>query len=349
MVRTSVALPSPETVLTVEAPARLHLGFVDVSGSLGRRFGSLGLTLEDIATVLTMRRADDLLASGPAASRALEYVRRLADDFDPPCGVAVRVHRAIPEHVGLGSGTQLAFAVGRAFGALFGVPFDARATASRLDRGARSGIGIGAFDQGGFVVDGGRTSGGDHPPVIARLPFPASWRVLLLFDRAGRGLHGDAEREAFRTLRSFPESAAAHLAHLTLMRAMPALAEEDCDSFGAAIGEIQRTVGDYFAVAQGGRFTSPAVAQALAFLEARGVRGVGQTSWGPTGFAIFDSELRAHAALAELRSACHGAATLEFQLTRGRNEGHRLSIGVADRPDDCAIDASLSGRRARES
>src|SRR5690349_1128317 len=242
----------------VEAPARLHLGFIDVSGSLGRRFGSLGLALEEFGTTIRLRRAARFAASGPQAERAQAYLRRLLDDHDPPESVALEIERAIPEHVGLGSRTQLAFAVGRAFSRLFGVALTSTELATRLDRGARSGIAIGAFEHGGFVVDGGRGAAGGYPPLIARLTFPPSWRVLLLFDRAARGLFGEAEREAFRALQAFPQNKAAHLAHLTLMRLMPALAEQDCAQFGAAIGEIQRTVGDYFAQAQGGRFASPA-------------------------------------------------------------------------------------------
>lgn len=333
---------TPPTRVRVKAPARLHLGFIDVSGSLGRRFGSLGLALEDLATVVELRRADRLSAEGPGAERALDYVRRLMDDHDPSDGVAVRIHRAIPEHAGLGSGTQLAFAIGRAFSELFGIAYSSVSTAVRLDRGARSGIGIGAFEHGGFVVDGGRATGGGPPPVIARLPFPPAWRVLLVFDRNERGLHGEAEREAFRRLKAFPQERAAHLAHLVLMRAMPALAEEDSQRFGAAIGEIQRSVGDYFALAQGGRYASEAVAEVLAWFELRGIEGVGQTSWGPTGFALIDSEVRAHAVLAEARRVFADRPQLEFAVVRGRNTGHHLEARHG------AVEAAaLQGRRSR--
>lgn len=322
--------PTPEklSALTIFAPARLHLGFIDVSGSIGRRFGSLGLALHDVATVLRVEPADTLHVEGPGAERALEYLRRLADEFDPPSGLRVRIERAIPEHVGLGSGTQLAFAIGRAFSTLFNLDLDAAAIAAQLDRGARSGIGIGVFDDGGFVVDGGRAPGGRYPPVIARLPFPVAWRVLLIFDRNARGLHGEAEREAFRRLKAFPQSGAAHLSHLLLMRAMPALVEQDCESFGRAIGEIQRTVGDYFAMAQGGRFTSAAVARVLNWLDAKGIHGIGQTSWGPTGFAIVASEVRAHALITEMRNAFANEHALEFMMVRGRNSGHELTIAT---------------------
>lgn len=317
----------------VEAPARLHLGFIDVSGTLERRFGSLGLTVEEFATCLTLRRAPHFAARGPQAERASTYLRRLLDDYDPPVSAALEVERAIPEHVGLGSGTQLALAVGRAFATVFQVSMSNAALAARLDRGARSGIGIGAFEQGGFVLDGGRGGSGSYPPVIARLEFPPSWRVLLVFDRAQRGLFGEAERAAFRALQAFPQHKAAHLAHLTLMRLMPALVEQDCAAFGNAIGEIQRTVGDYFAQAQGGRFTSPAVGAVLAWLESKGIAGVGQTSWGPTGFAVIESQVRAHALLMEARERFQ-REDLELTLVSGRNRGHRLEALADARQSD---------------
>jgi beta-ribofuranosylaminobenzene 5'-phosphate synthase len=306
----------------VRAPARLHLGFVDVSGSLGRRFGSIGLALDDFSTDVELRRSDGIAAQGESADRALDYLRRLIDQYDVASGCTVAVRRAIPEHVGLGSGTQLALAVGAAFGALLDVPVTLPALAALADRGARSGVGIGAFEHGGFIVDGGRGSGGGHPPVIARLDFPPAWRVLLVFDRGGRGLSGEAELAAFRTLNAFPQASAARLAHLVLLRLLPALTEQDCGGFGEAVGEIQRTVGDYFAAAQGGRFASPAVAEVLAWLEASGVAGVGQSSWGPTGFGVVDSELRAHALLIEARSRFAHRTELELVVARGRNRGH---------------------------
>jgi beta-RFAP synthase len=314
----------------VRAPARLHLGFVDVSGSLGRRFGSIGLALDDFWTDVELHRSDGVAAHGESADRALHYLRRLVDEYDAVTGCTVEVRRAIPEHVGLGSGTQLALAIGTAFGALRNVPVTLPALAALADRGARSGVGIGAFEHGGFIVDGGRGSGGGHPPVIARLAFPSAWRVLLVFDRGGRGLSGEAELAAFRALNAFPQAQAARLAHLVLLRLLPALAEHEFRSFGDAVGEIQRTVGDYFGAAQGGRFASPAVAEVLAWLEANGVSGVGQSSWGPTGFGIVDSELRAHALLMDARSRFGHRRELELVVARGRNRGHDIDRTIEE-------------------
>jgi beta-RFAP synthase len=308
----------------VEAPARLHLGFIDLSGSIGRRFGGIGLALEELATVVELRRSEGIEGEGPGAERALEVLRRLLDTYDVAGGCALRVRRAIPEHAGLGSGTQLALAVGRAFGALFDVPVSIAEIAAGAARGARSGIGIGAFEQGGFIVDGGRGAAGTHPPVIARMPFPPAWRVLLVMERDGRGLSGAAEIAAFRRLHAFAQERAARLAHLVLLRVMPAIAEQDYAGFAEALGEIQRTVGDHFAAAQGGRYASPAVAEVLAWLEAQGVAGIGQTSWGPTGFGVVDSEVRAHALLVAARSRFAHLRRIEIALARARNRGHAL-------------------------
>jgi beta-ribofuranosylaminobenzene 5'-phosphate synthase len=48
----------------VTAAARLHLGFLDMNGGLGRRFGSLGLAIDRPSTRLTLRRASVPSAEG---------------------------------------------------------------------------------------------------------------------------------------------------------------------------------------------------------------------------------------------------------------------------------------------
>jgi beta-RFAP synthase len=313
----------------VEAPGRLHLGFLDLHGGLGRTFGSVGLALEDIATAVAAQHAPADAVTGPESERALDCLVRVKEALRLRGGVALTVERAIPGHAGLGSGTQLALAVGTAVARLYGIELPARETASLLDRGARSGIGIGAFEQGGFLVDGGRGRRDAPPPVVSRLPFPEAWRAVLVFDRARQGLHGPEEARAFRALPRFPEAAAARLCRLTLMQALPALAEEDLPRFGAAISELQRVVGDHFAPAQGGRFASPAVAEALALFQSAGAACIGQSSWGPTGFALVDSAETAQALLGLARGRLPAGDGLDYLVCAGRNRGAELRTEAA--------------------
>ncbi|MGC8470487.1 MAG: hypothetical protein ACP5NI_11320, partial [Acetobacteraceae bacterium] len=170
------------------APARLHLGFLDLNGGLGRRFGSLGITLEAPTTRLVLTAAAQESVRGPDAARARPLLARATAAEGLATPLALTIVEAIPAHAGLGSGTQLALAIAAAAARLAGHPAEAARLAAGLDRGARSGIGIAAFAAGGVILDGGRGPATEVPPVIARLAFPPAWRILLLADPAAEGL-----------------------------------------------------------------------------------------------------------------------------------------------------------------
>lgn len=319
--------------IEIESPARLHLGFIDPSGNAGRRFGSLGLALDGLSTRLRLCRVDSAreayrVASASAQSelvRAEAHLSRLAGKLDFNAPVSLELLDAIPPHAGLGSGTQLALAIGYGLARLAGLELPARDIAAMTDRGARSGIGIGAFEQGGFVVDGGRGAHTQVPPLIARMNFPASWRITLIFDPGYVGLHGAEEIAAFRSLPPFPVEQAEHLARLTLLNILPGLAENDFDQFGPALTEIQAAVGDHFAPAQGGRFASPHVARWLRWFADRGVACYGQSSWGPTGFIVTASAAEARGLLAEAKAARMPGDPVRFKSVTGRNVGARIN------------------------
>jgi len=112
-----------------------------------------------------------------------------------------------------------------------------------------------------------------------------------------------------------------------LMQILPALAERDLPPFAAGIAELQRVVGDHFAPAQGGRFTSGAVADALAWAEQRGFAGVGQSSWGPTGFVLVDSEEAAQALVAAARGRFGELSPLRWRIVKGCNCGSEITTG----------------------
>lgn len=312
----------------VVAPARLHLGFLDLHGGLGRRFGSLGITLDQPTTRLTLRRAARGEVSGLEVGRAEPLLRRAAAAEGLEGPLALAVEAAIPSHAGLGSGTQLALAIAAAAARLAGREANLWRLAAGLDRGARSGIGIGAFAAGGVVLDGGRGPATLVPPVIARLDFPAPWRILLIGEPAAEGLSGRAEQDAFARLPPFPEAEAAALCRLVLMAALPALAEADLARFGAAITEWQGRIGDHFATVQGGRFASPRVAAALGIMASDGVAGFGQSSWGPTGFAFFPSLPDAERARSRLGAALGPDSRLRLTISGGRNRGAEILSGA---------------------
>ncbi len=312
------------TGVSVTTTARLHFGFLDPSGRGPKPFGSFGLAIDRPVTRLTLRRANSLKVSGEEAERAAHYLTRLAEAYDLPNSYTLNVDESIPPHSGLGSGTQLALAVGTALSTLEGLSATPQEIAMRLGRGTRSGIGIATFASGGVVLDSGPVPGA-LPELIARLTFPEDWRVLLIFDPYLGGIHGGAEAAAFDEAPEFPQSEVEELRTRVLNRALPALENSDFDGFSAEVGHLQARMGAYFASLQGGPIVSSGVAKVLAFVATQGLTGLGQSSWGPTGFVFVRSESEGAALLEKLQNL-GGVAGLRFQLVRGRNRGAEISV-----------------------
>jgi beta-RFAP synthase len=280
----------PETVF-VETAARLHFGVLDLRGALGRWFGGMGAAAPAPTLQVSATRADDLRVEGQDAERAARFARTFLAHHGMTAGARVSVHRALPSHSGLGSGTQLALAVSRALAELHGLPADAAGLARAVGRARRSAVGTWTFAGGGLVLEGGRRPETDDvAPLLARIPFPASWRCVVAVPHAAPGVSGSAEAKAFAGLPSPPERDIERVAHRVLMAILPAVVEDDVATFGAALSEIQSMTGQWFAAAQGGTFARGPSAELVRRMSEWGAAGVGQSSWGPAVYGIVSGE-----------------------------------------------------------
>jgi beta-ribofuranosylaminobenzene 5'-phosphate synthase len=329
-------LADPRSAVTLRAPGRLHLGFLDPAGSLGRRFGSLGLVVDGCETEvgLSASAGNKVVASGRAeeaevgrAAACLQLLQRHSGCHAP---LQLKLVRVLPAHAGFGSGTQLALAIGRAFAQWHRMDLSTPTLAQWLGRGVRSGIGVAGFDQGGLLVDGGPRADGGPAPVLSRVPLPAAWRVVVVQDSTLEGLSGADERQALATLSPLPQALAADICHQVLMRVLPGAADAEFAPFAVGINRIQQVMGEHFAAAQGGSaFTSPAVGRLMAWIggagqaAAAGEAGAatGQSSWGPTGFAIVPTQALAETLVAAARAAHAVAPHLRVRIVSGRNTG----------------------------
>jgi len=242
-------------VIRVRAPSRLHFGLFTpghagtwpgVEGRAAvpaRGFGGVGLMVRDPGVTVAVRPAPAWSAEGPLAERALAFARRCGA---APCQLVVE--RAAPEHVGLGTGTQLGLAVARAvLLATAGEAPDA-VTLSRLaGRGERSALGVHGFQSGGFLVEGGKARPDELSPLVARVDFPRQWKIVLAVPRGLQGRHGAAESQVFD-----PAGEPGDLAHtdamcrLVLLGMLPALHQQDLRAFGAALSGFSRRAGELF-------------------------------------------------------------------------------------------------------
>jgi beta-RFAP synthase len=196
----------------------------------------------------------------------------------------VLVERCPAEHVGLGVGTQLGLAVAKALAVACGEPeISALELAARIGRGERSAIGVHGFDRGGLIADAGKRAGEAVSPLQAHVTLPDAWRVVLFTLRSADRWHGDRERTAFVSAAGGEPGALRRLAETAIL---PAAARGDLDAFGEAVHEFNRRAGEPFAAVQGGVYASPEIERLIDDVRAFGVSGVGQSSWGPTVFAI---------------------------------------------------------------
>lgn len=317
----------PVPPVFVEAPARLHFGMLDLRGERGRRYGGIGAAVREPSLLLEVSLDDVIRGTGGDADRAAEFARRFLAHHQLASGAMLRVHRALPAHSGLGSGTQLALAVARALAELHDLPTDPESLATAVGRARRSAVGTWLFGRGGFVLEGGRR-GDEHAPapLLARLPVPKRWRCVLVVPPGTPGVSGDTEAMAFATLPAPPRAEVEHVAHLVLMSLLPALAAGDLDTFGAALTEIQCINGRWFAPAQGGTFAPGETAALVRAFGEWGAPGVGQSSWGPAVYALAANESEAQELAARARAAVAPATTVT--VTSFDDRGARVWRGT---------------------
>lgn len=283
----------------VKTGARLHLGQLDLNGSLGRLYGGLGLAIEEPLLEITAERNNTLSFINTASekNRLTKIANKYLEYYGLP-GVKIKLIQSLPSHSGLGSGTQLSLALGFAITRVYGLQPPLIELAAITDReSSRSGIGVAAFENGGFIIDGGKAIGETRPvdsvevpPILARIPFPEDWVIVLILPYKEEKIFGIKEERAFGNLPPMPEEMSGDICRLLLMKLLPSLIEKDLESFGQAVTNIQKQVGDYFAPAQGGQYASSRGFQIADFLLSQGVTGIGQSSWGPTIYGFIRKE-----------------------------------------------------------
>ena len=302
--------------MLVETPKRLHLGLIDPSGSLGRRFGSLGVALDRGYRIRVMPHDKLEIRASKEDEKTIRYVvDKMNQRFTTGFNYLIEVENAIPRHIGLGSTTQLTLAVGMGIARLSSIRIEIEELASLLGRGKNSGAGIYAFKHGGFVIDGGVRD--KVPPLIIREDFPKDWAFLLIIPHAKRGFDEEEEKPIMQSVKG-ENSIAEKISHRILLGLLPALKERNIEEFGRHLSEIQKLVGKHFEEYQGGDFRED-LKLIMEFLR-ENTYGYGQSSWGPTVYGLIKkneygmTEAKAHDFL-----KAHGIkATLELGLPRNR-------------------------------
>ncbi len=320
----------PSPVIEVVAPSRLHFGMFAFGGHVGRQFGGVGTMVEQPGVRLRVIAAERFASGGPLSERVQRVAQRVAEAWGTPelphC--TIEVLHAAPEHVGLGTGTQLALAVAAGLQAFSGgTPLPPEQLAELAGRGERSAIGTHGFAHGGLIVEGGKLPGEAVSPLEERIELPAAWRFVLIWPAGERGLSGEVERTAFRELPPVDEQTTARLRQEVASELLPAAREGSFGRFSESLYRFGHQAGMCFAARQGGPFASSKVERLVQAIRELGVCGVGQSSWGPAIFAVLENEVTAADFVARIHAQLDPGATL--LVTEPNSRGARVTSGSA--------------------
>lgn len=305
--------------------ARLHFGFQNLSLAHGRLYGGVGAMIDRPRVELVADPADHVRCEHDTVRG---YAERVVELLGVP-GAALTVESALPRHVGLGSGTQLALATLVAVARCYDRSPRIRDRAPDLGRGGRSGVGVAGFEAGGLVVDAGhpteaftteRPADGEWtvPAVVVRHDLPDAWRFVVALPDAPAGPSDEEEDDSMRAVveRADP-TVADEIAGLLARRLLPAVAEARLDAVGRAVAEFGRLNGAWYADEQGGVFRPPAGSVVAELTASPAIVGAGQSSWGPAVYGLTDAE-RVDRAMEAARTALDGG---EVFVAEPRNSG----------------------------
>ncbi len=273
----------------VVAHARLHFGLLRSSPDPATgHYGGCGLILKHPQVIVRAEQSEAWSATGPDAERAIGFAQRVTTQ----CHKLV-VEQIPPAHCGLGTGTALALAVGKAVAP----ELNTAELARRTGRGGRSRVGLTGFDTGGFVYEFTDSTYADS------LPWPSEWRIVVLVPEVEPTWHGLIETEAFQRMQGTPVH---RDIHAELQRCMDELVRNMMRSafspFTDALYKYNRLSGSLFQSVQGGIYAHPIISLVVDELRVMGIAGVGQSSWGPGVFAVCQSEAEAQRVFAEIES-----------------------------------------------
>ncbi|MGF3523126.1 MAG: beta-ribofuranosylaminobenzene 5'-phosphate synthase family protein, partial [Candidatus Bathyarchaeia archaeon] len=93
---------------------RLHFGLIDLNGDFGRLYGGLGVGINRPNVILEAQPSKTMIVKGKKTELVQTFANKFKEAYNIKANAAITVEQTIPEHMGLGSGTQLALAVATA-------------------------------------------------------------------------------------------------------------------------------------------------------------------------------------------------------------------------------------------
>jgi len=243
--------------IAITTPSRLHFSLIDLNGEIGRIDGGFGVSLQNPNFKIYIEKLDRntqiLTKNLEDYEEILRTLNIIKEKFNIKNNYKIFIKNEIPKHIGFGSTTQLTLGVASGILKMEGIFMPVYDIATIVKRGGTSGIGVKAFESGGFIVDAGHTFGKDKekdsflpssasnakpPKILFRQDFPDEWIFVCAIPEKEK-IYGKKEVEIFKKYCPINRNDVERLCHLLLMKILPSLIEKDIENFGSGLNEIQ--------------------------------------------------------------------------------------------------------------
>ncbi|HJH32365.1 MAG TPA: beta-ribofuranosylaminobenzene 5'-phosphate synthase [Methanosarcinaceae archaeon] len=317
-------------MIKIISPSRLHLTLIDLNAGIGRVDGSVGITLDSPHICISAEKADSIEVIGKShlSDRMLAAAEAVMPDS---CGIRITIEEDMPDHVGLGSGTQSALCAAMAVNELYALGMSVRELAIAVGRGGTSGIGVASFKSGGFLVDGGHrfsdkgafspsaASRADPAPILFRHDFP-DWDIILALPDT-KGAHDVQEVDIFKQVCPIPLREVQDISHTILMQVMPAIIEGDIENFGCAVNHIQAVGFKRREI----ELQSQPVRDIIEFMQDSGTYGAGMSSFGPAVYGFIDSKIQGKRIQKDVQDILDETIGGSVMITHANNSGAMIT------------------------
>jgi beta-ribofuranosylaminobenzene 5'-phosphate synthase len=281
----------------IKTPSRLHFTLIDLNGELGRLDGGIGITLSEPNWIINIERS----IKWSIPEQCTQIVQLIKKHLKPSKNYKIDLESSILDHVGLGSYTQLSLAIAHGISKFEGEERTVQDLASIVGRGSTSGIGVAAYDNGGFILDAGHSisekseflpshfSNAKPAVVLQRLNLPLDWYFVVTIPDIGQGKYGAEEIKIFKKHCPIPRGEVEKISRVILMQILPSVIEDNIEMFGKGLNEIQ----EFGFKGIENQLQPEIIGELRKFCLESGACGAGLSSFGPATFAVIRSKTKA--------------------------------------------------------
>lgn len=290
-------------MIEIECFSRINFGLIDLSSEPFRIDGATGMAINLKLGKIRLEQSKELILNLNCVNkqRCIDVAFRSLKMIGKK-NFSLYVESYVDEHVGLGSGTQLAMSIAEAVNREFKLNLNIDEIATIAGSGGTTNIGVYSFLHGGFNVDSGRLYPEEKMSIgpgemfafkrlstlLMRLDMP-EWYLCIVIPDIPLKIFGAYEIDLFKNYTPISVNEVDNLCKWILTGVLPSVKHSDFNSFCycieqcMSIGFRAKEINSYGVV----------IKDTIVDLKSAGAKGVGMSSFGPAVFGFYETHEKA--------------------------------------------------------